>query len=58
MATAPGKKSAPLADTHWGESPWRLNQRIDAASQGRFPPRYEELLREYYRALAESDRRE
>jgi hypothetical protein len=30
---------------------------MDAFQQGRVPPRYEELLRRYYSALAESTRK-
>jgi hypothetical protein len=42
----------------WPNLPNRHRQQIDAASGDRFVPRYEDLLREYYRALADGGRRE
>ena len=40
------------------ELPPRVRRQMDAYSHDRFPPGYEDLLRAYYRALAESSRRE
>lgn len=42
----------------WGEYPPRLRPEMDAFARERFVRRYEDLLREYYRSLAESGRRE
>jgi len=41
----------------WGEYPPRLRPEMDAYARGRFIRNYEELLREYYRSLAEGNRR-
>ncbi len=40
------------------ELPPRQREAMDAHARDRFPPRYEELLRAYYRTLAESGRRD
>ena len=45
----PAKKK----DGPWGNLPPRLRQDMDAGPNGRFMPRYEDLLREYYKRLAE-----
>ena len=56
---APAEKSGnPKAyDGRWGDYRLRPPEMIDAVGRDRFMPRYEELLRDYYRAIAESDRR-
>jgi hypothetical protein len=40
-------------DGRWGELPERLRKEIDAYPRDRMMPRYEELLRAYFRTLAE-----
>lgn len=40
------------------DMPWRHRKAMDATSSERFVRRYEEVLREYYRALAENTKRE
>lgn len=42
----------------WGHRPPGLPPEMDAHLRQRFPPRYEDLLREYYRSVAESQRRD
>ena len=41
----------------WGERALRQRPEMDAYLRDRFHPRYAELLREYYRSLAESSRK-
>jgi hypothetical protein len=40
----------------WGEMPPRHGAAIDAVGRARFVPSYQEILREYYRNLAQSSR--
>ncbi len=42
----------------WGNMPWRPYPGMDLLGRERFPERYQDLLREYYRSLAESGRRD
>jgi hypothetical protein len=42
----------PEADGPWDISRHRKANALDALGRERFPPRYEELLRAYYRSLA------
>src|SRR5262245_50375827 len=55
----PGKKhDAPeLKRNPWPTLPKRKQQEMDVYSRDRFPQKYEELLREYYRTIAEQDQR-
>ena len=47
----------PASPDYWPPPlPRRYQQDVDALSRGRFMPRYEDLLREYYRSLGESRR--
>jgi hypothetical protein len=41
----------------WGHLPEQKRQEMDAYSRERFMPRYDELLRQYYRTLAEQSRK-
>lgn len=41
----------------WGHLPAAKRQEMDAYSRERFMPRYEDILREYYRTIAERSRR-
>ena len=41
----------------WGHLPENRRKEMDAFSKERFMPRYEELLRAYYRNIAEGARR-
>jgi hypothetical protein len=54
------KKSATVADLYrdvWGHLPESRRQEMEIYSRERFLPRYEELLRQYYRTIAEQGRR-
>jgi hypothetical protein len=42
----------------WPPLPARQQDALDAHARDRFPPRYEELLRAYFRTIAESGRRD
>jgi hypothetical protein len=55
-----GKGKNTIADLYkdiWGHLPLSRRQEMDAYSRERFMPRYEDLLREYYRTIAEQNRR-
>ena len=41
----------------WGHLPEKKRQEMDIYSKQRFLPKYEDLLRQYYRTISESDRR-
>ena len=41
----------------WGHLPEEKRQEMDAYSRERFMPRYDELLRQYYRTLSEQSRK-
>jgi hypothetical protein len=41
----------------WGHLPEQKRQEMDAYSRERFMPRYDELLRQYYRTLSEQNRK-
>jgi len=54
------KKKNTVADLFrdvWGHLPENKRQEMDAYSRERFMPRYDELLRQYYRTLSEQSRR-
>ncbi|MBM4069476.1 MAG: hypothetical protein FJ271_11080 [Planctomycetes bacterium] len=54
------KKKSTVADLYpdiWGHLPQTKRLEMDAYSRERFMPRYEELLRQYYRTIAEQTRR-
>ena len=42
----------------WGELPLRRRLEMDAHSRERLMPRYEDILRRYYRSIAEQSRRD
>jgi hypothetical protein len=53
---SPKRKDEKLADLYkdvWGQLPDRLRQEMDLYYREKFMPRYSELLRQYYAALAE-----
>jgi hypothetical protein len=53
---SPKRKDEKLGDLYkdvWGQLPDRLRQEMDLYYRERFMPRYSELLRQYYAALAE-----
>jgi hypothetical protein len=53
---SPKRQSDKLADLYkdvWGHLPDRLRQEMDLYYREKFMPRYSELLRQYYAALAE-----
>jgi hypothetical protein len=53
---SPKRQSDKLADLYkdvWGQLPDRLRQEMDLYYREQFMPRYSELLRQYYAALAE-----
>jgi hypothetical protein len=53
---SPKRKDEKLADLYkdvWGHLPDRLRQEMDLYYREKFMPRYTELLRQYYAALAE-----
>lgn len=54
-----GKKNTPSAieQNLWGHLPAHKRLEMDAYSRERFMPRYEDLLRQYYRTIAEQGRR-
>ncbi len=41
----------------WGELPKRIRDELDVHARERFMPRYEDLLRQYYRTIAEQGTR-
>ena len=54
------EKDKTLADEKldvWGHLPPSRRKEMDAFSRERFVPRYEEVLRQYYRSIAENSRR-
>jgi hypothetical protein len=53
------KKSAfgDLFPGYWGDYPKKKRQKLNIYARERFLPRYDELLRQYYRAIAEQKRR-
>lgn len=53
LAGKPRVEPAPASSDRWGLPP-RHRDAIDAVSGDRLVPRYEELLRAYYRALSEA----
>jgi hypothetical protein len=53
LKNTPGKRP----DGFWGERRWQERQALDAYSSDRFMRRYEELLRQYYRGIAEEKQR-
>ena len=56
----PPKKETTLADQKldvWGHLPQNRRKEMDAFQRERYMPRYEELLRAYYRNIAESGRK-
>jgi hypothetical protein len=56
---SPKRKDEKLADLYkdvWGHLPDRLRQEMDLYYREKFMPRYSELLRQYYAALAEQKR--
>ena len=53
---SPKRQNDKLADLYkdvWGNLPDRLRQEMDLYYREQFMPRYSELLRQYYAALAE-----
>ena len=54
--SSPKRQNDKLADLYkdvWGHLPDRLRQEMDLYYREKFMPRYSELLRQYYAALAE-----
>jgi hypothetical protein len=59
--SSPEKNKNTIADLFrdvWGHLPEQKRQEMDAFSRERFMPRYDELLRQYYRTLSESRKKE
>lgn len=57
---SPKRQNDKLADLYkdvWGQLPDRLRQEMDLYYREKFMPRYSELLRQYYAALAEQRRK-
>lgn len=50
---ADAMRAGKAADGYWGELPAQTRKEIDAYPRDRLMPRYEELLRAYYRTIAE-----
>ena len=53
-------KKTTIADLHrevWGHLPQKQRQEMEIYGKQRFLPKYEDLLRQYYRTISESDRR-
>jgi hypothetical protein len=50
-------KNADLFKDVWGHLPETLRQEMDAYSRAKFIPKYDALLRQYYRSLSEQSRR-
>ncbi len=50
-------EQADLLDAIWGTLPERLRQQIQSPLQEEFLPRYERVIKEYYKRLAEEQRR-
>ena len=48
---------ADLLDAVWGTLPERLRQQIQSPLQEEFLPRYEQVIKQYYKRLAEEQRR-
>jgi hypothetical protein len=59
------KKNEPKKNTvadllrrgHWGDHPPKKRMELEIYGKERFLPKYEDLLRQYYRTISESDRR-
>jgi len=56
-ATASVEKIADMSRDNWGHLPQALRQELDQYYRDRFMPRYRDLVQEYYKRLAEQDRR-
>ncbi len=56
-STAKKNTIADLYRDVWGHLPEQKRQEMDAYSRERFMPRYDELLRQYYRTLSEQSRK-
>jgi hypothetical protein len=60
LGTHDGQSGDPddeLLDAIWGRLPDRLRQQIQSPLQGEFLPRYERVIQQYYKRLAEQQRR-
>ncbi|MFO0863271.1 MAG: hypothetical protein U0744_01185 [Gemmataceae bacterium] len=56
----PNRKADPLAGEYkdaWGNLPLKKREEMDAFARERLMPRYEEILRQYYRTIAEQGRK-
>jgi len=59
-STKDGKSDKRVSDLYndlWGNYPDRQRQEMDAYARERFMPRYEQLLRQYYRTISEQGRK-
>jgi hypothetical protein len=52
-AKAKNNLAADLNQDEWGKLPAKMRQLMDVYSKERFMPRYDDLLRQYYRTIAE-----